>query len=196
MVNKEHGKTYSAVCYSEYLINNNDIDILITNIRSYYNNLENMKRNEKFDLIYEADFLSIINFCINNEGKRIVIFYDEIFTAIKKTGALKRGVLDFLAQCRKRGIIIITTVQEWSELHITLRRFVRFQINCSMFCLPFCNFAIVKNQLNDGDTIHWDGTLNDYVSDTIQTNFKKGLKDIINKYDTLETIKSLSLLNE
>lgn len=195
-VSRVHGKTYSAVRYSEFLLDNGLCDIFITNIKSYYNNLKTTKRNENFELIFDNDFLNIINFCINHEGKRIVIFYDEIFTTIKKTGSLRKQVLEFLAQCRKRNIIIITTVQEWSELHITMRRFVRFQIECRMFSFPLTKFAIVKNVLNDGDTIHWDGTLNDYVADTIQTNYSKGLKSVILKYDTLETIKSLSVLNE
>lgn len=130
------------------------------------------------------------------KNKKIVILFDEIFTAVEKTGGLRKNVLEFLAQCRKRGIVLITTVQEWAELNITLRRFVRYQVTCSMFSPFFLPFAIVRNNINDGDTLHWDTLSNDWVADRIQTNFRKGLKDIIMKYDTFETISNNTLLNK
>lgn len=65
-----------------------------------------------------------------------------------------------------------------------------------MLCLPFTKTALVINNVNDGDLIHWDETEQDFVAPVIQINVSKGLNEIINKYDTFETIDSTSTLNK
>ena len=89
---------------------------------------------------------------------------------------------------RKRGLIFITTCQEWLELNITMRRYVRFQINCNMWGLPFLKTAFIYNQINDATKMKWDQLENEYVCPVVQTNFAKGLKSVIESYDTFETI--------
>ena len=95
----------------------------------------------------------------------------------------------------KRKIIFVTTAQEWSEIQITFRRYVRFQISCNMLSLPFSKLAIIVNQINDGDLIRWDNDLQDFVAPIIQTNIAKGKLSIIESYDTFETIALTSSIN-
>lgn len=147
--------------------------------------------------IYEQDIFKIIEYCtrFKENDDNIMIFFDEIFTALEKMGSLSKEVLSFLSQLRKRRIMFITTAQEWSEIHITFRRYIRFQISCHMFAVPFIKIAFVSNQVNDGDLIHWDNDCQDFIAPTIQTNFSKGLKSVIDLYDTFETIEMTRSMN-
>lgn len=199
------GKTYSAIKMIKEQQDKFNYKV-ITNVKSlaYRNDgvsLEEFERTVNKDdikYIYEPDIFKIIEFCkgFKNNESNILIFYDEIFTCLEKSGALQKDILSFLSQLRKRKILFITTAQEWSEINITFRRYVRFQISCNMLSFPFTKTAYVSNQVNDGDLIHWDNDLQDFIAPTIQTNFSKGLKSIINSYDTFETIDSSTTMNK
>ena len=121
------GKTYSCV---EFLKKNKHMRIY-ANLKSLsgieYNYINGLK--ELLELRKEHD-------CI--------IMYDEIFTEITKHDKLSKDVLDFLCQMRKRQIIFITTAQEWGELPLTLRRYVRFQVQCSLKRIPFISGLTIK----------------------------------------------------
>lgn len=143
----------------------------------------------------------VINYCDNLPidektnlpiRPNIIIFFDEIFTVISKNAKLSEKVLSFISQLRKRGVIIITTAQEWLELNMTFRRYCRYAIKCRMFSLPFINTAFQLNSIEDAEQITWDDKLNDYVSPIIQTNFSKCNKMVVDSYDTYETIKTKS----
>lgn len=97
---------------------------------------------------------------------------------------------------RKRRILFITTAQEWAEINITFRRYVRFQVACNMIALPFSKTAIVINQVNDGDRIHWDNDSQDFIAPLIQTNLSKANIDVANLYDTYETISNTASANK
>ena len=159
--------------------------IIITNIKSYANFLGNERS------VYIRDIMEIIERVEKNEfiSKNFIIFYDEIFTAIEKS-RLPKKILSFLSQMRKRNLIMITTCQEWLELNVTMRRYVRFQIECNMWGLPITKTAFVYNQINDATKMKWSNLENEYVCPVIQTNFSKGLKEVINSYDTFETIET------
>lgn len=180
--NKESGKTYSAIKFCILQKLKNDY-IIITNVKSF---------NYFTDTIYKESLESIIDYVINNmsEKKRFLIFYDEIFTVLEKRTAMNKKILSFLSQLRKRKILLITTAQEWSEINITFRRYVRYQISCNMFSLPFSNTALIYNIINDGDLIKWDNDLQDFVAPRVSANFSKGNKFVIDAYDTFETIKT------
>ncbi len=186
-VNNGTGKTYSAVdfCIKQKLANDYRI---ITNVKSF---------NVFNDTIYMTDIMEIINYCtkFKDNEENVLIFFDEIFTVLEKGGSLAREVLSFISQLRKRGIIFVTTAQEWSEINITLRRYVRFQISCNMFSLPIINTAVIYNQVNDGDHIRWNNDLQDFVAPVIQTNIAKGKLSVIESYDTYETIKLSKSIN-
>lgn len=182
------GKTYSAVnfCVKQKLANNY---LILTNVKSFVPTFEDTK--------YFESITEIINFVnsFKDNDKNVLIFFDEIFTVLEKGGNLSREVLSFISQLRKRKIIFVTTAQEWSEIQITFRRYVRFQISCNMIALPFTKNAIIINQVNDGDLIRWDNDLQDFVAPIIQTNIEKGKLSIIESYDTFETIKMTDTIN-
>lgn len=174
------GKTYSTI---RFLVSNNLNDgVIITNVKSFADNT---------DSIYLNSILDIIDFAKNYDSdKQLYIFYDEIFTILEKKTKINKEILSFISQLRKRHIIFITTAQEWAEINITFRRYVRFQISCCMWRIPFVGSAIVINDVHDGDTLHWNGDTMEYEADLIQTSIHKGNKYICDLYDTYETINT------
>lgn len=176
------GKTYSAV---NFLIKNKILHnyIVITNVQSFkvFN-----------DTIYMKNINDIIDFMVEheNDGKKYILFFDEIFTILEKKTSINKKILSFISQLRKRKIIFITTAQEWSEINITFRRYVRFQVSCNMFSIPILKRAFLINKVNDGDGIKWDNDSQDWIAPTIATNFMKGNLSIIESYDTFETIET------
>lgn len=193
------GKTYSAIrfCINRRLDNNS---LIITNVHSF---------NIFKDTIFIDDINTLIDFVINLsddfEKKRklallnnedypdnpnIVIFFDEIFTILEKNTRLNTKILSFLSQLRKRSIVFVTTAQEWLEINVTFRRYVRFQVNCNMISTPLSQSAILINEVNDGEQLHWDNLANDYIAPRIMTNIAKGNLSIIESYDTFETIST------
>ena len=199
------GKTYSAVKFTEESRKKFNYKVL-TNVKSLSDRndgitldeyIKNKKKYKNVSYIYEKDIFKIIEFCtkFKENDENVMIFFDEIFTALEKMGSLSKEVLSFLSQLRKRRIIFITTAQEWSEIHITFRRYIRFQVSCRMLSVPFLKTAFVSNQVNDGDLIHWDNDCQDFIAPTIQTNFSKGLKSVIDLYDAFETIDMTRSMN-
>lgn len=177
------GKTYSIVDFINELLKKTNKKV-ITNCYSYY-------LNHKDFTIFNDNFYDIINKFNDGEyTKDYIIFYDEIFTLIEK-GKLNNSILSFISQLRKRGIYLITSAQEWLEINVTFRRYVRYQVNCSMFnWFPF-GCALSVNQINDGYQIHWDNLENEYVSPCIKTTIKKCSKALADSYDTYEVIKNV-----
>lgn len=134
----------------------------------------------------------IIDFMIEheNDDNKYIIFFDEIFTILEKKSTINKKILSFISQLRKRKIIFVTTAQEWSEINITFRRYVRFQVSCHMFSIPVFKRAFLINKVNDGDNIKWDNDSQDWIAPTVSTNFMKGNLEIIESYDTFETIET------
>ena len=120
-------------------------------------------------------------------GKKYLIFFDEIFKEVEKSKTPKK-VLTFLSQMRKRNIVFITTCQEWLELNMTWRRYVRYQIDCNMWGFPFTRTAFLFNKIYDATKMKWSQLDNEYIAPIVQTNFSKGLKSVIDSYDTWEVI--------
>lgn len=174
------GKTYSVV---DFLSQKNTRNMkIITNVYSYYD-----KNKEK--CIYETDIMKIIKMCEKEEFRnKYIIFFDEIFTLLEKGTRMNKEILAFLSQMRKRGIYFLTTAQEWLEINMTFRRYCRFQIECSMTNIPIFKKALCINRVYDATQMTWSNEDNEYVAPIIQTNIKKGNLDVINQYDTYETI--------
>lgn len=167
------GKTYSVI---EFLHEYKDFKIYA-----------NVKSLEGIPYIYIRDFQDLLNI-ENDTDSNIIIFYDEIFTALSKNDKLSKEVLSFLSQMRKRQIIFLTTAQEWLEINITLRRYVRFQIECSN--RSFFGRSYLIKTFYDAEQLHWDNLENDYIAPIISTTISKMLLSIANSYDTYETIES------
>lgn len=177
------GKTYSAIKFISEQKNRFNY-IVVTNVHSF---------KEFDDTVYIDDIMELIEFIkLNHEknGKKYLIFFDEIFTVLMKGQAINNEILSFLAQLRKRSIIFVTTAQEWSEIPLTFRRFCRFQISCHMFSFPLISKAFLTNKINDGYNARWNNDTQEFEAPTLQTNFSKGNLDVINMYDTFEVIKT------
>lgn len=175
------GKTYSAIKF-----------IIEQKKKFGYKILTNVKSFDLFeDTLYFEDINEIIDYCVQFDGnkKNVIIFFDEIFTVLEKQTKINKKILSFLSQLRKRKIIFVTTAQEWSEINITFRRYVRYQISCNMISLPFIKKAIIFNTVNDGDLIRWNNDTQDFEAPRISATLSKGNECIINSYDTFETIK-------
>lgn len=91
---------------------------------------------------------------------------------------------------------MVTTAQEWSEINITFRRYVRYQISCNMFSLPILKIAFCYNSINDGDLISWNSETQDFEAPRICANFEKAQKRVVQSYDTFETINLDYSLNK
>lgn len=179
------GKTYSAIKFCNKMKVKNNYTI-VTNVSSY---------KVFSDTIYIFDIHNLIDFIVSHhgvDGKKYLIFFDEIFTVLMKNKAVDVDITSFLAQLRKREIIFVTTAQNWSEIPITFRRFCRFQISCHMFNVPILNRAFCINHINDGYNARWNNDIQDFDAPLLQTNFSKAEKSITEDYDTYETIKSLN----
>lgn len=150
---------------------------------SYYN-------SHKETSIYEVDFGRIYEMLRDLEDcSKYIIFYDEIFTLIEK-GKLSKEMLSFISQMRKRHLYLYTTAQEWLEINVTFRRYVRYQVECKMLNLKILNFAISINVIKDAYQMKWDNFENEYVCPIIKTTVKKCSKAIADSYDTFEVIKT------
>lgn len=177
------GKTYSAIKFTTDMILKEDY-ICVTNIKSY---------NVFDNTVYLDNIIDLINFIKENhgkDGKQYIILFDEIFTVLMRGQAVNREILAFLAQLRKRGIIFVTTAQEWSEIPLTFRKFCRFQVACHMFTFPFSSKAFLLNRVNDGYNAKWNNDTQEFEAPNLQTNFAKGNQIIIDSYDTFEVIKT------
>lgn len=172
------GKTYSCCDFISEVRGNKKV---ITNQWKY------SQLNKDF-CIYEPNFYTIIDkFNDGTYDKNYIIFYDELFTLLEK-GKLSKNILTFISQLRKREIYLVTTVQEWLDINVTFRRYVRFQVDCFMFNFLGL-FAISINMIHDGYKMHWDQLENEYVAPIIKTTVKKCSKRIADSYDTFEVIK-------
>lgn len=184
-----HGKTYSAIkfCVDRKLKTNCKI---ITNVHSF---------DVFSDTVYIDDISELISYVLSycdkldfDEQPNILIFFDEIFTVLEKQTRINKDILSFISQLRKRKIIFITTAQEWLEINITFRRYVRFQIACNMISFPITKTAFLINAVNNGEQLKWDNDENEYIAPRISTKFSKGNLSIIESYDTFETISTNS----
>lgn len=165
------GKTYSAV---EFILNNSHLPI--------YSNVSTIK-----GVNYEY-FNGFDNLLKLRDKTDCIIFYDEIFTALTKSSKINQDVLDFLSQMRKRRIIFITTAQEWLEINITLRRYCRYQIECSM--RNILGLGILTKHCYDAEQMKWSNEDNEYIAPLVETTISKCNLSVANSYDTFEQIKT------
>lgn len=187
MENNGKGKTYSAVkfCIERKLATNCVIYTNVTSFKVFSDTVFITDINELID--------TVISYCDNlpfDESPNIIIFFDEIFTILEKGTKINSKILSFISQLRKRKIVFVTTAQEWLEINITFRRYVRFQIDCNMISLPLTNTAFIINCVNDGEQLKWSNDDNEYIAPRISTNIAKGNMSIIESYDTFETIQT------
>lgn len=173
------GKSYSCVDFISEIKGDKKV---ICNIKSYCDNNKNFA-------IYEPDFYKIIDKFNNGiYDTNYIIFYDELFTLLEK-GKLKKEILSFISQLRKRGIYLVTTVQEWLDINVTFRRYCRYYVECKM--INFLGTAFSINQIHNGYEMTWNNDINEYESPIIRTTIKKCGKKLADSYNTYEVIANV-----
>ena len=118
--------------------------------------------------------------------KQILFIYDEIFSELQKGSRITNDVLDFITQMRKRGFILLTTAQIWSDIPITWRRLTRFQIDCDMKNLIFTNILIKK--FYDAEHMKWSNDDQEFIAPLKSTTITHTRKHIADSYDTFQII--------
>jgi hypothetical protein len=130
---------------------------------------------------------------LRNEGNLLIIF-DEIFTLLNDKTIpkdIRDDLMEFLSQQRKMKNILLTTAQEWLNIPIEFRRFVRIQIGCRT--IPLGRFGgILIEEYNDASRMEWSNLENEYVAPRIRKKLSKYEKRFMVSYDTYERIRKLS----
>jgi len=118
------------------------------------------------------------------------IIYDEIFTWMTKSTRISDDIQEFLSQQRKQNNIFITTAQEWLNIPIEFRRFVRIQIDCKTRPLGKLGGIIIEKYY-DAYNMAWDNLANEYVAPLITNKISKYERRFMITYDTNERIRKL-----
>lgn len=129
---------------------------------------------------------------LRNEGNLYIIF-DEIFTLLNDKTIpkdIRDPLMEFLSQQRKMKNIMLTTAQEWLNIPIEFRRFVRIQVECLTRPLGKLGGLLVEEYF-DAYSIKWSNEENEYISPRISKKFSKYEKKYMERYDTYERIKGL-----
>lgn len=188
-----NGKTYSCV---EYVIDNKNNIQLFSNVEIYDINYVSFVGFE--GLLKLRDSIDMARYFKTNyiifEGKKIpidfnkqiVFIYDEIFSELQRGSKISTDVLDFITQMRKRGFILLTTAQIWSDIPITWRRLTRYQIDCTMHHFLFLNY--LKKVFHDAEVMKWNNDEQDFIAPIISTTITHTRKYIADSYDTFQLI--------
>lgn len=144
-----------------------------------------------FGLDYEP-IRSVEHLLSLRDEKNVFIIYDEIFTLMQKSSRIEGDLMEFLTQQRKMKNIFFTTAQEWLEIPITFRRFVRIQIDCKTRPLGKLGGILIEDYF-DAYQMKWDQLANEYVAPVIAKKFSKYEKRFMESYNTFERIKKLTL---
>lgn len=150
----------------------------------------NVKSIKGLHYKYFSGFNTLLD--LGTKESNCIIFYDELFKGIYKGKPMKpkekEKLMDFMSQMRKRNIICLTTAQEWLEVPIEFRRYVRYDIKCKL--LSFFGYPIIIKEFGDTENIYYDNLQNEYISPRIRTYIEHGMKKIVDSYDTLEVIST------
>jgi len=168
------GKTYSLVKY----------------IRKHVKKDTKVYSNITMKGVSYTQLTSLEQLLALRDEENCFIVYDEIFTILQKQSKISAELMEFLTQQRKMHNIFFTTAQEWLEIPITFRRFVRIQIDCKTFPLGRWGGLLVEKYSN-GYEIKWDQMQNEYVAPLMSMKISKYEKRFMKAYDTFERIRGL-----
>lgn len=128
------------------------------------------------------------------DEKNVFIIYDEILNLLNDK-TIPRDIRDelyeFLTQQRKMKNILFTTSQEWLNIPIEFRRFVRIQIECETMPLGFLG-GILKEYYYNAYKMKWEPLENEYVAPLISSKLSKYEKRFMQSYDTYERVRKLA----
>lgn len=169
------GKTYSLVKYLK-------------------NHVEEGKKIYSNVTIHGIDYQpikSVQHLLSLKDEKNVFIVYDEIFTLMQKSTKIEAEMMEFLTQQRKMKNIFFTTAQEWLELPVSFRRFVRIQVDCKTRPLGKLGGILIE-EYYDAYSMKWDHFENDYIAPRLSKKYSKYEKKIMTAYDTYERIRKLN----
>jgi len=124
------------------------------------------------------------------DKKNVIIVYDEIFTLMDKQTKIAGDLQELLSQQRKMKNILITTAQEWLNIPIEFRRFVRIQIICTTKPLGRLG-GILQEEYRDAYNMVYDNLQGEYIAPRISKKYSKYERKYMEQYDTHERIKRL-----
>ena len=187
------GKTYSCC---EYVLDNYSNIQLFSNVKinninyTYYEGFDGLlKLRDSIDMAKYFNRNYIIfngNKIPFQTDKQIVFIYDEIFSELQRGSKIDNNVLDFITQMRKRGFILLTTAQIWSDIPITWRRLTRFQIDCKM--RNFLGINVLIKTFHDAEKMKWSNDDQEFIAPIISTTITHTRKYIADSYDTFQLI--------
>lgn len=125
------------------------------------------------------------------DKKKVFIVYDEIFTLMQKNSRIDGDLMEFLTQQRKMKNILFTTAQEWLEVPVTFRRFVRIQVECRTRPLGKLG-GILEEEYFDAYAMKWDNMENEYIAPRLSKKYSKYERRFMEAYDTYERIRKLA----
>lgn len=138
---------------------------------------------------YEYTKITSVQHLLSLKDERnCFIIFDEIFTLMTKTTKFNNELMEFLTQMRKQENIFLTTAQEWLELPMTFRRFVRVQVACRTIPLGKLGGVLIEGYY-DATNMAWDTLANEYVAPLIAMKVSKYEKRYMLSYDTYERIQ-------
>lgn len=145
-----------------------------------------------FDVEYEK-INNIDHLLSLRDQKNVIIIYDEILNMLNDK-TIRRDIRDqlmeFLTQQRKMKNILMTTTQEWLNLPIEFRRFVRIQIICKT--MPLGRFGgLLFEEYRDAYEMKWDQLENEYIAPRISFKISKYERRFMKAYDTYERVRGL-----
>jgi ATPase family associated with various cellular activities (AAA) len=171
------GKTYSL---TKYILKEH-------NGRKIYSNVNSL-RGVDFEPITSVQHLLSLR-----DEKKVIIIYDEILNLLNDKTIprdIRDDLMEFLSQQRKQKNILITTAQEWLNIPIEFRRFVRIQVDCAT--VPLGKFGgILIEEYFDAYRMKWSQLDNEYVAPRISKKFSKYEKRFMESYDTYERVRKL-----
>lgn len=130
---------------------------------------------------------------LRNEANVLIIF-DEIFTLLNDKTIpkdIRDDLMEFLSQQRKMKNKLLTTAQEWLNIPIEFRRFVRIQVDCRT--IPLGRYGgILIEEYFDAYNMKWSQLDNEYVAPRIRKKYSKYEKRFMLSYDTYERIRKLN----
>ena len=169
------GKTYSLVKY----------------IKKHVKEGQVIYSNVTLAGVHYEPIRSVAHLLSLKDEKRVFIVYDEIFTLMQKSSKIDGPLMEFLTQQRKMKNILFTTAQEWLEVPVTFRRFVRIQVECTT--RPLGRFGgILSEEYFDAYAMKWDNMENEYIAPRISKKYSKYEKRYMESYDTYERIRILN----
>lgn len=108
---------------------------------------------------------------------------DEAHLYFGRKDGIPLDVLTCISQQRKDRRRLVFSSQIWEELDISLRKQVKEIVHCR------CILGKIQiNTVSDGETLHYDKMLGQYVADKKYTEIFKHNNEYYTRYDTYQKI--------